>query len=322
MTLHSGWEGLRRFEIRRRDFSMAPRYDLAPSHVLGVVRTEHDGLRVFTGMRWGLEPSWWDRERHEGHRLFTARAETLTSKPSFSEGLRSRRCIVPVDGFWVWQSVKVEGKSRQIPFYVRARNGEPFALAALWEETLEGPQVVLITTESNRLLAPLNERMPAILRRKDEHLWLDPDLTSTHALKEMLQPLPLRELEVVPTDPDAEYEEALVPHVREREILTAMYGEGFKPNRPKLAPRPRVVRREAAEAGHVFFKTRSFTRDELIEWHPVVDVECGHVFCDCPDFRYRHARHEPDIWTPHWWCKHLERAVENCKRHGELPVKA
>jgi len=68
----------------------------------------------------------------------------------------------------------------------------------------------------------------------------------------------------------------------------------------------------------VFFKTHSFTQRDDTWWHPVVDLESGGVFCDCPDFRYRHAPHEPDVTMPQHWCKHLARAVDNCRRHGEL----
>jgi hypothetical protein len=78
-----------------------------------------------------------------------------------------------------------------------------------------------------------------------------------------------------------------------REALAEIYGARFQMEKPKFEPRKRLVRRDHEAGGHVFFRTRSFTRDDATRWHPVVDVETGRVFCDCPDFHYRH-----DFTTP------------------------
>jgi hypothetical protein len=112
--------------------------------------------------------------------------------------------------------------------------------------------------------------------------------------------------------------EAVQPLGNSAEILREI---GIAPlqKRGRYAPRKRALRREySTPDGQVFFKTRSFSRDEYISWHPVVDTADGHVFCDCPDFRFRHAAHEPRLATPQHWCKHIDRAVRNCRRHGEI----
>lgn len=320
LTLHSGPETLEKLRVTRRQFALAPRFDVAPGQLLGGVVAE-DGGRVFRGFRWGLMPFWWNEQQREKQRLFAARAETLIARPSFSAALRTRRAVVPVDGFWMWR--EVEGAKR--PFYFRAKKGEPLFLAAIWDDGERSGdrenRLALVSVEANRLVEPLGARMPAILRGGDVDLWLDSEVVNERVLVKALQTPPSRFLGVEATSANAAGWESLHAAPDAREVLALTYGASFKMEKPRFAPRARKVRRDHAAGGHVFFATRSFTRDDATRWHPTVDLENGAVFCDCPDFRYRHALHEPDVWTPNWWCKHLARAVDNCKRHGELPLR-
>lgn len=311
LTLHSGEKAVRNLGVAPERMKIEAVREMRPSETLGAIRPSAAG-RVFEGFRWGLEPSWWDKERHAGHRLFTARAESLMKKRAFAGALSGRRAVVIADGFWLWH--EIDGVAR--PLWVRAKNRQPLAIAALWEAGETQNSLAVITTLANRLVEPISERMPALLRAGDENFWLNQDLRDPRRLTALLHPFPSRELEVVPTTL-GEFEGA--PALDSAEILTQIYGPDFRPERPIFAPKPRAVRRETETGGQVFFRTRSFTREDATTWHPVVDVECGEVFCDCPDFRFRHAKHEPDVWTPEHLCKHLSRAVENCRKHGELP---
>jgi len=317
LTLHSGLETLEKLGVTRRQFALAPRFEIAPGQLVGAVVSQ-DGERVFRGFRWGLVPFWWNEEQREKQRLFAARAETLTQRPSFAAALRNRRAVVPVDGFWMWH--QVEGEKR--PFYFCAKKGEPLFLAAIWDDrdAKSGGEerLALVSVEANRLVEPLGARMPAVLRGQDLDLWLDSAIVNERVLTKALQTSPVRALDVRATDASATGWQSLENAQDARDVLAWTYGAAFKVERARFAPRARKVRRDHVAGGHIFFRTRSFTRDDATRWHPTVDIENGAVFCDCPDFRYRHALHEPDVWTPHWWCKHLTRAVDNCKRHGEL----
>jgi hypothetical protein len=98
------------------------------------------------------------------------------------------------------------------------------------------------------------------------------------------------------------------------------YSRGYNP-----APNRRHVRRNGeARDGNTPFITKSFTREEITH-HPQVDVFTGEVHCDCEDFSFRLApkarlnQQIPNITQPETCCKHILRAVENCRRHGELP---
>lgn len=308
--------------VSKRDFALSPRFDLTPGQWVGAVWNDASGERAYGGFRWGIAPAFWDESQHAGHLLFSARAETLPQRAAFAHALQFRRALVPVDGFWMWSRPRAGSGEEPRPFLFRLPSGEPMFIAALWEEAADGERrLAIVSVESNRLTEPFGARMPALLRLADAQAWLERGLVDSKALGRLLRTPPARELLVVPTDLHARGRLAIEPSEDARDALALVYGMGFKAEKPRFPARRRLVLRDHEVGGHVFFQTRSFSRDDATRWHPIVDIECGHVFCDCPDFRYRHERHDPDIWTPHWWCKHVKRAVENLKRHGELPAR-
>ena len=84
-----------------------PRYNDAPGQDFTACRVEEDGTRAIALLRWGLVPSW-ARDARAGNRLINARAETVHNKPSFRAAFRSRRCLLPVDGWFEWQLSRAE----------------------------------------------------------------------------------------------------------------------------------------------------------------------------------------------------------------------
>ena len=173
---------------------MRPNYNVAPTQeVLTIIREEdgnHGGL-----MRWGLIPSW-AKDPAIGNRMINARAETLAEKPSFRTALRKRRCLIPADGFYEWRK---EGK-RRIPMRIHLKTRESFAFAGLYEnwKNPEGEWIqscTIITTTPNEVMAPIHDRMPVILRRDVEGLWLDPKAEDIAALVGLLHPYPSEEME-------------------------------------------------------------------------------------------------------------------------------
>jgi len=162
------------------------RYNVAPSQaVLGI--REGNGVREATFFKWGLVPRW-AKDSSIGNKLVNARSETVAEKPSFREAFLRRRCLVPVDGFYEWSR---RGEKKR-PYYFHMNEGEPFAIAGLWErwEGDEGPleTCTLLTTGANDLLAPYHDRMPVILRPKDYELWLDADVQRAELLTPLLRP--------------------------------------------------------------------------------------------------------------------------------------
>ncbi len=150
--------------------ALAPRYNIAPSQPLAVVRVDPAGARRLSTLTWGLLPP----DSLEGDRPFiNARAETAGERPSFRDAFAQRRCLVAADGFYEWEGT---GNKRQ-PWYVRLASGRPFAFAGLWEppRTPEKPGTcTLLTTEPNELVRPIHDRMPVILAPEEAAAWLDP----------------------------------------------------------------------------------------------------------------------------------------------------
>ena len=104
-----------RFTLRTRSASLieqfgvepphelGPRYNIAPTQAVAVVRIEPDtSVRQWQLARWGLIPSW-AKDASIGNRMINARAETVADKPAFRAAFRRRRCLVPADGYFEWQ---------------------------------------------------------------------------------------------------------------------------------------------------------------------------------------------------------------------------
>ena len=167
----------------------APRYNIAPTQdVLTITNDGEENAARF--MRWGLVPSW-AKDISIGSRMINARAETLAERPSFRVAFRRRRCLVVADSFYEW---KREGR-RGVPMRISLESGEVFGFAGLWESwsSPEGRRILsctIVTTAANEFLAPIHDRMPVILSRDAEPMWLDPDVRDTDALSELLTPYP------------------------------------------------------------------------------------------------------------------------------------
>ena len=170
---------------------VTPRYNIAPTQPAPAVRAEREvKARRFDLLHWGLIPSW-AKDPGIGSRMINARAETVASKPAFRSALRYRRCLVPADGFYEWK--KIEGQKRKQPYYIHMPNRRPFAFAGLWEhwESADGSEIdscTIITTEPNKLMQSLHNRMPVILHPKDYAKWLDPELQKPDKFESLLIP--------------------------------------------------------------------------------------------------------------------------------------
>lgn len=183
------------FELLREP-DLAPRYNIAPTQPVAVIRPADSG-RELTLMHWGLVPSW-EKDPSGAARLINARAETIATRPAFRSAFRQRRCLVPADGFFEWKKV---GKTKQ-PYYLTLRSGDPFAFAGLWEHWGHNGSAIhsctIITGEPNELAAPVHDRMPVILRPEDYDRWLDRRRCDRDELQSLLTPYPAEEMRMQP----------------------------------------------------------------------------------------------------------------------------
>lgn len=161
--------------------NLPPRYNIAPTQDVAVVRFDGEGARQLAMMRWGLIPHW-AKDASMASKMINARAETVREKPSFREAVKSRRCLLPADGFYEWRTEA----GRKQPFRIGMKGGAAFAFAGLWDrwtvtataaglnEGDEVDTVTIVTTTANEKLAPIHGRMPVILPPENFDGWLDP----------------------------------------------------------------------------------------------------------------------------------------------------
>jgi len=173
-----------------------PRYNAAPGQAIAAVRQLPDRpTRTLSRLHWGLIPAW-AKDASIGYKMINARAETVAEKPSFRSALRSRRCLIPADGFYEWQH---SGREK-LPWCFTLADDALFAFAGLWEEWRppQGPSALaqtiqsctILTTAPNELMRGVHDRMPVILAPQDYDLWLDPGFSRVEELQPLLRPYP------------------------------------------------------------------------------------------------------------------------------------
>jgi len=178
---------------------LAPRFNIAPSQEIAVVREDEGRTRECALLRWGLVASW-VRDPKPGRAPINARSESACEKPTFRRAMAKGRCLVPASGFYEWQASR--GGPKQ-PFLIRMRDSGLFSMAGL-HETWCGPggeiieSVAILTTAANALMEPIHARMPLILAPADHGQWLDRDVQSASAVTDLMLPCPEDWLEAVP----------------------------------------------------------------------------------------------------------------------------
>jgi putative SOS response-associated peptidase YedK len=176
-----------RFQARLAAEEVGPTYNAAPSQAQLTILNHNP--QAIVRATWGFVPEW-ATGRRDVKAVINARADTVATKPFFRDAFKKKRCLVLADGFYEWRRTK--GSKR--PYRIALKTEEPFAFAGLWSTWHDAggtPQTTfaIITTEANELVAQIHNRMPAILDRGDEQLWLDPEISAA-AAQELLVPFP------------------------------------------------------------------------------------------------------------------------------------
>jgi putative SOS response-associated peptidase YedK len=197
-SLYADYKGLlKRFDIEEaslKEEEYVQNFNVAPSQQ--VVAVVNDGTKNRLGLlRWGLIPPW-AKDEKIGYKMINARAETAAEKPSFRNAFKKKRCLVVADSFYEWRRTE----DRKIPMRIKMKSGEPFAFAALWEswKSPEGETInscSILTTKSNDLMASIHDRMPVILSKEEEKIWLDPKVQDFEVLGPLLKPFDEKEME-------------------------------------------------------------------------------------------------------------------------------
>lgn len=145
-------------------------YNTAPTHTVPILRHEKSAV-VVDSMQWGLVPSW-SRDPGIGSKLINARSETITEKPSFRQSVPSRRCIIPMSGFYEWDRTDPK---RKVPYFVTRTDGHLMLVAGIWTPSpaLEGRHTFsLITRESVDDLSHIHSRSPVEFHAEEALEWM------------------------------------------------------------------------------------------------------------------------------------------------------
>jgi putative SOS response-associated peptidase YedK len=174
-----------------------PRYNIAPSQPVAIVRDTPTGGRELALVRWGLIPGW-VKDPRAFKMLINARSETAAEKPSFRAAMRHRRCLLPADGFYEWKGAP--GSKR--PHLVRPRAGGPMALAGIFENWLgaDGSEIetmAILTVAANAAMSALHDRMPGIIAPEHFDAWLDCRPGTATEIVELLAPAPEDFLDII-----------------------------------------------------------------------------------------------------------------------------
>ncbi|MBS1995458.1 MAG: SOS response-associated peptidase [Cyanobacteria bacterium SZAS LIN-2] len=200
---HSMEEIIEAFKVQQMLLPLEPRYNIAPSQMVPIIFTAQDGdedarpgQRIIRAARWGFIPEW-VKDIKKFPPMINARGETVAEKNSYRHAFRRRRCLVPADGFYEWQG---QGKDR-LPYRIELKGAPLFAFAGLYEDwtSTDGSMIrtnAIVTVGANRLLGQFHDRMPVILRRGEEDLWLDTNHENLADVQALMRPYPDSEMEL------------------------------------------------------------------------------------------------------------------------------
>lgn len=177
--------------------NLKPTWNLAPTDPAPVIRLAGNGKRHLDVLNWGLVP-YFAKDLKKARKPINARSETVATSGVFKAAFAKRRCLVPAAAYYEWRD-DPDGKT---PFAVARVDGDPVVFAGIWEgwcspDGTELHTFSTITTDANRQLAAIQDRMPVILERADWPTWLGEVEGDVSAL---LHPLPDGVLRLWPID--------------------------------------------------------------------------------------------------------------------------
>ncbi len=145
------------------------RFNVAPSDLHWIFRMEKEA-KVLEPSIWGLLPRW--SKRPEG--FINARSESLLEKPTFREAFKSRRCVIPADGFYEWKGEKPPKQ----PYWFHKPNRDVFLFAGLYEPAQDpsAPPTTftILTRSAEGAVREYHQRMPVILPSGAAREWIAP----------------------------------------------------------------------------------------------------------------------------------------------------
>lgn len=166
-----------------------PRYNIAPTDQHWIVREKQEQRQLLPA-KWGLVNSW-AHDAKGAARQINARSDSALSRPAFRDAFEKRRCAVPADGFFEWTGAK---EARR-PMWFHAPDGGLMLFAGLYESWRD-PKTeawmrtfTILTTDANKTVEPVHDRMPVILSADRIDDWLHRPVRNAESYAEGLRAL-------------------------------------------------------------------------------------------------------------------------------------
>ena len=190
-TLHKKVDELaERYNLASVPADIHVNYNVAPGQMMPVI-IEDEGIKRLELMKWGLVP-FWAKDPKIGYKLINARDDTIFEKPIWRNVILRKRALIPADGFYEWQKPS-DPKGHKQPYFIHPKQVDLFSFAGVWEtwkdvEGLEWKTYSIITTDPNKEMRTLHNRMPVILHPEDEASWLQSSRVTRDDIEPLLRP--------------------------------------------------------------------------------------------------------------------------------------
>ena len=176
-------------------------WNITPTREIYIVRDNPQSQRELTTVSWGLIAPW-AKSAEEALRsqsqAINARTETVDQKPTFQSAFRSRRCLIPANGYYEWATELGPYPTKQ-PFYIHGEKNQGnavgeglIAFAGIWDRWRSPDGTIkesaaIITRPAVEFLATVHHRMPTFLPRDRWDAWLDPALTGVDEIRGLME---------------------------------------------------------------------------------------------------------------------------------------
>ena len=175
----------------------ASNWNISPTTTIPFISESKNGsvTRDINLASWGLIPSWAKDSSRQANAI-NARVESISEKPTFRSAFKSRRCLVPVSGYYEWATELGQYRPKQ-PFFISNKESKTLAIAGIYEKWVnpESNQVLttaaIITRSAVGIVAPIHNRMPVILPSTLWADWLTPNELSKNEVADYLHLLDL-----------------------------------------------------------------------------------------------------------------------------------
>lgn len=206
-SIQASAEELRkRYNLAKAKDKVTKSFDVKPGQMLPVITADESGKPQMELMKWGLIP-FWSKDPKLGYRLFNARDDHLFDGKIWRQVIYKKRAIIPATGFFEWTKPEKGSKTPKQKFYFHPKQIDIFSFAGIWEtwKDVEGKEwktYSIITTEPNKEMSSVHNRMPVILHPEDESSWLEPSKVTRDDIEPLLRPFEDNGLEKVEVSND------------------------------------------------------------------------------------------------------------------------